>query len=84
MATGRERHSNLRRAREELERRLAAMEVDASLLESNRVRKVQVGCGARGDKRRTYRFQEDRVRDHFTGKSARISEVMQGRFDALW
>lgn len=47
-------------------------------------RKQQVGTGQRGDKRRTYRTQEDQVHDHKTGKSARMSDVFKGRFDLLW
>jgi len=47
-------------------------------------RASQVGSGMRGDKRRTYRFQDGRVEDHVTGKSARTADVMRGRIDLLW
>jgi peptide chain release factor 1 len=47
-------------------------------------RKQQVGSGQRGDKIRTYRFQDDRVKDHETGKSASCSQVLRGHFDLLW
>lgn len=47
-------------------------------------RKVQVGSGMRGDKIRTYRFQDDRVQDHLTGKTSSTKKVLQGRFDLLW
>lgn len=50
----------------------------------NNVRQQQVGTGMRGDKRRTYRFQEDRVVDHLTGKKATASQVMRGKFPKLW
>lgn len=40
----------------------------------NNSRKIQVGTGERGDKRRTYRFQEDRVMDHITGKTSQIKK----------
>jgi protein subunit release factor A len=33
------------------------------------VRRKQIGSGMRGDKRRTYRFQDDTVVDHVTGKA---------------
>lgn len=47
-------------------------------------RKLQVGSGMRGDKIRTYRFQDDRVLDHLTEKSASIKKVLAGNFDLLW
>jgi protein subunit release factor A len=47
-------------------------------------KKQQVGSGMRGDKRRTYRFQDDVVVDHETGKKALCSKVMRGNFDLLW
>ena len=47
-------------------------------------RKQQVGSGMRGDKIRTYRFQDDRVQDHITGRSAKCSSVLKGNFDLLW
>jgi peptide chain release factor 1 len=47
-------------------------------------RKIQVGTGMRGDKIRTYRFQDDRVHDHITVKTASLKKVMNGNFDLLW
>jgi peptide chain release factor 1 len=47
-------------------------------------RKQQVGTGMRGDKIRTYRFQDDRVQDHLTGLAAKCSTVLKGNFDLLW
>jgi peptide chain release factor 1 len=47
-------------------------------------RKEQVGSGMRGDKIRTYRFQDNNVTDHLTGKSAPCDKVMKGKFDLLW
>ena len=47
-------------------------------------RKDQVGSGMRGDKIRTYRFQDDRVQDHITQKIASTKKVLQGNFDLLW
>ena len=47
-------------------------------------RKQQVGSGMRGDKIRTYRFQDDRVQDHLTGLSAKCSTILKGNFDLLW
>ena len=50
----------------------------------NDCRKSQVGSGMRGDKRRTLRWQDDQTNDHLTGRRARTSDIMAGRFDLLW
>jgi len=47
-------------------------------------RKRQVGSGMRGDKIRTYRFQDDSVQDHLTGSRAKCSAVLKGNIDLLW
>lgn len=47
-------------------------------------RKSQVGSGMRGDKIRTYRFQDDTVQDHVTGCRAKCSAVLKGNLDQLW
>jgi len=47
-------------------------------------RKRQVGSGMRGDKIRTYRFQDDSVQDHITGKRATCSQILKGNVDLLW
>jgi len=47
-------------------------------------RKQQVGSGMRGDKIRTYRFQDDVVKDHLTDKTASVKKVLNGNFDLLW
>ena len=47
-------------------------------------RKQQVGSGMRGDKIRTYRFQDDVVKDHITDSTASVKKVMAGNFDLLW
>ena len=47
-------------------------------------RKQQVGSGMRGDKIRTYRFQDDTVKDHVSDKTASVKKVLAGNFDLLW
>ena len=47
-------------------------------------RKQQVGSGMRGDKIRTYRFQDDIVKDHNSGASASVNKVLKGYFDLMW
>ena len=48
------------------------------------VRRQQIGSGMRGDKRRTYRFQDGVVTDHVTRKSMQASKVMRGALLLLW
>ena len=50
----------------------------------SRDRKEQVGSGMRGDKIRTYRFQDDIVQDHNTGKRSSVKKIMSGNFDLIW
>ena len=45
---------------------------------------AKMGSGNLGDKIRTYRFQDDRVVDHITGKKMRCNKIMKGYFDLLW
>ena len=47
-------------------------------------RKTQVGSGMRGDKIRTYRFQDDVVKDHVSNATASVKKVLAGNFDLLW
>ena len=83
-AHGRERVPNLRNARAAIEEALAEAAASSSAAGRNATRKEHVGSGMRGDKRRTYRFQEDRVTDHITGRSASCREVLRGAVDRLW
>ena len=46
-------------------------------------RRSQTGSGQRGDKIRTYRFQDNTVLDHRSGKKARTDRIMRGEFDSL-
>lgn len=47
-------------------------------------RQNQVGSGMRGDKIRTYRFQDDVVQDHQSGKRSSTAKILSGNFDLLW
>ncbi len=47
-------------------------------------RRQQVGSGMRGDKIRTYRFQDDVVKDHVSNATASVKKVLAGNFDLLW
>lgn len=47
-------------------------------------RKEQVGSGMRGDKIRTYRFQDNITIDHRNNKKCQTSKILSGGFDKLW
>lgn len=81
---GRQRKSNFREAKEALLKSLQKMQEASTQQSLATVRKDQVGSGMRGDKIRTYRFQDDRVHDHRSDKKAKCSKIMKGRFDLLW
>ena len=81
---GRKRASNLREAKEALIKRLEGARLSCLYSTTSVVRKEQVGSGMRGDKIRTYRFQDDRVVDHQSGKKASCSKVLKGWFEKLW
>jgi peptide chain release factor 1 len=65
----------------------SAVDNSAKMLYNNNIasdRKSQFGSGMRGDKIRTYRFQDDTVQDHISGKRSSVKKVMNGNFDLLW
>jgi len=80
----RKRPNSEAEARAEMTSRLDALLAAEGAGAENKNRSAQIGCGARADKRRTYRFQEGMVTDHETGKSAPAKKVMKGMFDLLW
>ena len=80
----RSRENSLNEATTEILRRLNGGAMQSELDERSAIRKGQVGTGERGDKVRTYRFQDNTVKDHNTGKMAKCDRVMAGNFDMLW
>lgn len=81
---GRSRQANLIDAISALSAKVHRLEQGKQSSTMNNVRQNQIGTGLRGDKIRTYRFQDDQVKDHITGRTAKCSRVMKGRFDLLW
>lgn len=80
----RSRQNSLDSARADVKRRVQEhRQLDWQLDQAQR-RKSQVGSGMRGDKIRTYRFQDDVVQDHQTGKKGSVKRVMAGDIDLLW
>lgn len=81
---GRKRESNLRDAKQALLDKLNMQkrnDIKSNISESV---KSQVGSGMRGDKIRTYRFQEDKVTDHQLGKTLQLKRVFRGGMDKFW
>jgi protein subunit release factor A len=81
---GRSRDSNYREAMSALVSMLDDRLRSGSKALEDDVRRQQIGSGMRGDKRRTYRFQDDTVVDHVSGKSMQASKAMKGGFASLW
>ena len=80
----RSRENSLEEAKATIVARLDTRSWQSQSLSRAEDRKHQVGSGERGDKRRTYRFQDDRTKDHETGKEASTTRIMQGNMDLLW
>lgn len=78
----RTQEGNRRVALATLRERVAAHYAGAAHSAQNQARKAQVGCGARGDKRRTYRA--DGVTDHVTSKRAPLAMIKAGKLEQLW
>jgi len=80
----RSRQNSLNEAMAELQRRVDLKRERSYTSSIALDRKQQVGTGMRGDKIRTYRFQDDQVTDHQTGLSSSCIKVMKGNIDQLW
>ncbi len=80
----RSRQNSLEQARGALLEQLRGKEFKEFKTALDQDRKEQVGSGMRGDKIRTYRFQDDIVKDHVTDKVSSVKQVMKGYFDLMW
>ena len=80
----RSRENSLNEAKTELLNRLNGSARRGHFAETAIERKNQVGSGQRGDKIRTYRFQNNSVKDHQTGKQCTCEKLLAGNFDLLW
>jgi peptide chain release factor 1 len=83
-AQHRSRQNSLLEAKTALVNTLTMQANRAFKIELDNDRKQQVGSGMRGDKIRTYRFQDDIVKDHITGRSGSVKQVLRGYFDLMW
>lgn len=83
-AQTRSRQSSLQLAKNDILNRLNKFQIQRAYDTMAIDRKIQVGSGERGDKIRTYRFQDNIVKDHRSEKSAALDKVMSGNFQLLW
>lgn len=81
---GRSREVNHADAMSAILLKLESMKCEQIHHNRNSVIKGSIGSGMRGDKIRTYRFQDDNVVDHVTNKKASCKMVMRGNFRLLW
>ena len=80
----RSRENSLDEAKTEILARLSGRAARGQQRVQAAERRTQVGSGERGDKIRTYRFQDNTVKDHQTGKQAACDRVLSGNFNLLW
>lgn len=78
---GRDQHKNLAMAWKELERRLAAAEAETKAAQRKARRDDAIKNTA---VIRTYDYKSDRVKDHRTGKTASIKDILtKGKLESL-
>jgi peptide chain release factor 1 len=78
--TERDQHKNKRLAFGILRAKLLEAKENSEHASRNQARKEQLGVGARGDKRRTIRTQDDNVTDHVLGKKMRFKDYEKGNW----
>ncbi|HRY01562.1 MAG TPA: peptide chain release factor-like protein [Beijerinckiaceae bacterium] len=83
-AQTRSRNDSYRLAFQALTQAVAEFHSGTAANKVNIDRRQQIGSGERSDKRRTWRFQDNAVLDHVTGKRARLTDVIAGRHPILW
>ncbi len=77
----RSQHKNKRQAIKILMARVEELDRKNNQSKENLERKNQIGKGARGDKIRTYRYQDGRAIDHRTGKKVNLNKILNGNLD---
>ncbi len=80
-AQTRNRNNSERLAMEAIHEELDRLKHDQNGATVAQERRSQTGTGQRGDKIRTYRFQDNTATDHRSGKKVQTSRVMRGEFN---
>lgn len=82
-ASERSQSQNKKSALNTLKSRIFQAQSQKAQTSENAARKSQIGCGARGDKIRTYRERDDRVVDHRTNRKTSLSRLKKGDWSGL-
>ncbi|MEE8114493.1 MAG: peptide chain release factor-like protein [Nitrososphaerales archaeon] len=79
----RSQYQNKISAMEILRARLLDKQRECGILQRNQERRGQLGCGMRGDKRRTIRVNDNQVVDHVLGRTVTYKDYAKGNFDGF-
>ena len=79
-ADSRSQHENKVAALQILRAKLLDMQKNRDTMVRNSSRKDQIGCGMRGDKRRTIRVQDNQVTDHILGRTMTYKDYAKGNW----
>jgi peptide chain release factor 1 len=79
--TEKSQHHNRKLAYDLLRARLQAAEEERAGNQRADKRRRQVGSGMRGDKRRTIRVRDGRVKDHVLGRTWKLKPYLRGDWD---
>lgn len=82
-ADSRSQYQNKISAMQILRARLLDSQSQCGILKRNEDRRDQVGCGMRGDKRRTIRVGDNQVTDHVLGKTVTYKDYAKGNWNGL-
>jgi peptide chain release factor 1 len=81
---GRNQHHNKKAARKIVEERVKSKASSELFQQQADIKRDLAGSGERGDKIRTYRYQDNIVTDHRSGKKVRLSDVLKGELNKLY
>jgi peptide chain release factor 1 len=80
---GRNQHFNKREARRVVEQRVREHYSTINYSNETDLKKTLAGSGERGDKIRTYRYQDGIVTDHRTGRKCNLQDLIDGKFEKV-